>query len=255
MSDIVTGLQFYSIGVVAESKTPGNDVIKVWPAETFPMESGKLGKSSREFKSELPDITGVKKKAKISGGAFLNATWLSDGGSNRDTSPDVCAGETVKIWRYADTEKYYWSTLMREPELRRQEHVRYTYSNQPSGTTPADTDSSYFIEVSTLEKHIRIRTASNDGEPCRYDIKISTAKGSIEISDDLDNKVFLDSVAGVLAGQIREKIGLKSKLIHLEADELKIKAPTTIHQLALVEGLVTPGVAPGSGLIEEFDWP
>lgn len=254
MADMESGLKFYSLGIVVADKSPGSDYIQVWPSEDFSSEQGKLGKTNRNYKSELPDINGVKKTATVTGGAHLTAKWLPNGADNRDTSPDVAKGETVKIFRYADTEKYYWTTAMREPELRRREHVRYAYSNQPSGITPYDADTSYFTEISTLEKYIKVKTANNDGEACKYNIHVDTAKGTLIIEDSLDNKIYLDSVAGKMELVVRESIGLKSKRIHLLADDIELNGETVIKKLTTTLPTTTPDVNQGSELIDEFDW-
>ena len=195
-SNDFAGLQFYSNGIVAKTKTRGDDAIEVDPIEKLSMDLGDVSGTSKQKKSSLPNQHGVTKSAGVKGGSVLVAKWIAFGCSNRETPPDVVVGETVMIWRYADTNDYYWTTMFREPSLRRQETVRYVYSNQPSGRTPYDEDSSYWLEYDTVDKHIHLHTSSNDGEPVDYDVTIDTKLGTIEVKDDIGNVFFLDSPKG-----------------------------------------------------------
>ena len=193
MSEKLSGFRFYSLGIVITAKPDGSDIIEVDPIEDFTLDDGKLMKDSRKLKTELPDHKGIVRKGDLTGGSVITARWTPISDSNRETAPDVQPNETVIIYSYADTNDYYWSTLFREPELRRLETVRYVYSNQPSGLAPYGESTSYWTEYSTKLKHIHTHTSGNDGEPFEYDFKINTGEGHAILNDDVGNYLKIDS--------------------------------------------------------------
>lgn len=196
MLERTSGLTLYSLGIVTEDKPEGTDLIKVAPVEEITMSDGVLGQISIKYDVNMPNHQGVKKQTSIEGGVTMVATWIPFGHSNRITAPDVYRNETVMIWRMADTDEYYWTTVMREPGIRKLETVNYGFSNlsgAPDGKTAFDKTSSYWLEVSTRHKYVQLKTVTNDGEPFAYNLKIDTAEGSVTIEDDVNNQIILTS--------------------------------------------------------------
>lgn len=214
-----SGLQLYSLGIVTEDKAEDEDMIKVSPIEEFSMEKGKLKEDDRKHKSSLPDKEGVTIQAKSEGGAVLDAKWIPYGNSNRDTAPDVYKNETVLIFRFADTDEYYWDTVFREPNIRRLEKVKYVYSNKPAGLDAFDDDSSYWMLWDTRNQVIRLHTSSNNGEPTDYDFIIDTKLGEVSFEDQLGNKIHLRSVPGILDVTTENEVNVKTKRYTLDAAE------------------------------------
>lgn len=212
-----SGLKEYSLGIITENKPYGSDYAMICPIENFSLEQDAIKEDTRDFQSKLPDMNGITKTAKLKGSAILRAKWIPYGNSNRDTAPDVRKNETVMIYQFGDTQSFYWDTLMREPELRRLEHVRYMYSNKPSGLDAFDSESSYWIEYSTVEKRIRLHTSDNDGEACKYDVTIKTDEGTITVEDSLGNFQLHDSVAGTLHAKYNTMITLEAPNIVFKA--------------------------------------
>ena len=180
-----SNLKFYSIGIVVYDKIENSDIISVIPIES-------LSGADKDLKSK--SLEGIHKGTKVYKHNTILAKWFPDGNDNRITPPDVYANESVKIFRYADEDKYYWTTLFYEKNLRRLEHVRYSFSNQRKGTfNEVDDNSSYYVEYSTRKKHIHIHTSTNDGEASGYDIKINTATGELSIIDTQNNQLLWQS--------------------------------------------------------------
>jgi hypothetical protein len=227
-------LKLYSLGIVVETKPDDTDNIKVIPIEEFSYIDGKISDYKEEFKAEYKDMIGTVKKASAESSVILEAKWFPFAHSNRMSSPDVVVNETVIIFTYADTDKYYWTTMYREPKLRRLERVLYAFSNLASGITKRAFDklSSYWYEVSTKDKHIWLKTTKSDGEPFEYDVKIDTRKGYVEIKDDVGNYYILDSPSNTVTINAIEKIHLKAPLIHLEATERVLTTAPTIDEKA-----------------------
>lgn len=219
MTERISGLQFYSFGIVAVNKPRGSMDIMVVPIEELPMTTGTsedvnvkakngtkpnvfrkeskrpatFDKQKTTYSVEVPDHKKVSRAYKVSGESMIQAKWRCLGENNRVTAPDVIAGETVLIMRVADSDEYVWTTFGYEPGIRRQETVCYVFGNIPSGNALTDKDTSYWLEVSTHDKYVHLHTAKNDSEPYAYDLKFDTEKGTVELADDAGNVIRLNS--------------------------------------------------------------
>lgn len=190
----------YSLGVVVEHKPRGSSVILVSPVEILNIQpDGKIRDFSTKFEGTITDFSGTAFKTEQTATNYIRAKWLPIGISNRASPPDVRAGETVLIYKFANVEEYFWEDAMTEPELRRLEDVFYSYSNLPDGLVQHDLDSSYWVRVNTMDKYIHLHTSKSDGEPFEYDIKIDTGEGNITINDDVGNSFKLDSVTNTVS--------------------------------------------------------
>ena len=109
------GYRFYSLGIVVVDKEEGSDTITVTPIEDFSMELGELSSTDRKKESTTANSAGVKKTSNIEGGSTVEARWVPLSNHNRDNAPDVYRSETVMLYKYADTQDYYWTTFFREP--------------------------------------------------------------------------------------------------------------------------------------------
>lgn len=212
-----SGLKLYSLGIVAVTKEKNSDLIKVTPIEVLTLSNKKLSEEKNNYKVEMPDAKGIKRSSEIESESMLIAKWIPFGHSNRLTSPDVVAGETVILFRFADTEEYYWTTIFREPKLRRLETVNYGYCNIPQGLEPFDKQTSYWFEVSTDHKYIKLHTSKNDGEPYEYDITLDTEKGNLLIDDNAGNSIELNSAESTITAIANSHILLKAPLVTIDA--------------------------------------
>jgi hypothetical protein len=207
-------LQKCSIGIVVRDKEEGSDVIEVWPSEILPQVNDNIRDQSTDYNVKGPDARGISSQTKLSGGKTIKATWLAGDDGNRMTSPDVYANETVDIYRFGDTDTFYWKTTYREPKLRKKETVCYAYSNKDSQDKPHDKESSYWYEVSTKDgnKHIQFHTSNNDGEKFAYDLIINPDTSTATLMDSNGNKVLLESELNRAA--LENSVGSKLELVN-----------------------------------------
>lgn len=243
MSDYESKLKLYSLGIVVAAKERGSAFIKVCPIEEMPLANGKLSEQKITMASNTKSIKGVSKDAKLDGDLVLIAKWLPDTSGNRVTPPDVQPSETVILYKFADSEEYFWESREHNPGLRRLETVRFAFGNKPSGISAYDQDSSYWLEYSTHDKHIHLHTSKNNGEPYEYDIKLDTEKGVLLITDNAGNSVELDSSTSTLTATTNEQIIANTKVVIVNAatsctvetatatvnasDSVSINTPTT----------------------------
>lgn len=193
-------LRFFSLGIVTKDKAVNSDDILVTAIEDNPQLEGYVQETKKQLQVTAPDAKGIERAATVTAKATIPAKWLPFAVSNRITAPDVYEGETVMILQFADEAEYYWVTLMREPKLRRLENVIYGFSNviKEAFGKAFDKASSYWFQVSTRDKIVKLYTAKNDGEPTAYDIEINTRTATITIKDDFGNIAKLDSQKGIM---------------------------------------------------------
>ena len=186
-------LKLYSIAIVVEDKKRDSDEILVFPVEEMPFSEGKISEIKKKYNHSLPNVSGKPIQSNIESSVTLKAKWINLGDSNRNTSPDVIKNETVILFQFGDTNEYYWTTIFREPGIRRQEVVCYMFGDLKEPLKKWDKESSYWLEYNTVDKHIHLHTSNSDKEPFIYDIKIDTLNGNILIKDDAKNSILFDS--------------------------------------------------------------
>lgn len=187
-------LQMYSYGVVAANKSLKSNEIQVTPMEQVPMNNGELtdNLSSNNVKGE--DADGASFESTVRSANTLTARWLPFG-SNRKTSPDVRRGEKVCIWKFADADKYYWSELEYDPQLRKLETVIWAFSATKAEGDDATEDTTYFLEISTHKGLVHFHTSQSNDEPYGYDLMLNTKDGIFQFLDTIQNVMFMDSAA------------------------------------------------------------
>jgi hypothetical protein len=194
MSESRGQFEKYSIGIVAANKGLNTNVVEVLPAEHFPMTDGEVTSNAGTYTASGLDALGTAYTDSVNTALTVSATWIPNGSMNRTTSPDVRRGEKVQLWRYADADAFYWTTLTDDLHLRRLETVTHAYSaTADESTTALDGSNSYFHEVSTHNGYMHWHTSKANGEPFGYDIQINAKTGYVAIQDDVGNAFRLDS--------------------------------------------------------------
>lgn len=197
-----------SIGYAAENLELGSTKLEISPVENLGYLHGEVNTDKEIIEEQGVDAKGNSYNVKIETSNSMTAEWLQ-WGSNRMTPPNVRRGERVLLWQYAEEDKYYWSSIGMDDHLRRLETVTMAFSNTKDESTKKLTaENSYFLEVSTHEKLVTLKTNKSDGENFAYCIQINTKDGKVVITDDVNNFIVLES---------------EEKRIHLEnADASKI---------------------------------
>lgn len=190
----VSKLHFYSIGIVAVNKPLDSKVIEVTPIEELPLLDGDItdNMTTEEFGGE--DSSGRKYKDKINSSVSIRATWLPISSSNRVTAPDVRRGETVMIYRFANTDEYWWATLKDDSNLRKLETAIFAFSATQDEQAVTGADNCYWLEISAHKKLVHFHTSQANGEVVSYDLQFNLQDGYFQIQDSLGNYFTLDSV-------------------------------------------------------------
>lgn len=193
VNDTTTSFKFFCIAIVSKDKDTGSDVIRAYPVEKLGYEHNEVDTNKETADVTMMNIDGIPFRGSVDRESIIEATWLPDGADGRMTSPDVVSGETVRIYRFGNMDRYYWTTIYREPALRRTEHVVHAYGNLPSGRTPWGIDSSYGNIWSTKDQHITFYTSQSNGESFKYLFKIDTKNSAITLKDNVGNGLDVDS--------------------------------------------------------------
>lgn len=186
-------LELYSLAIVAKDKPLDSTIIDVYPVEDFPMVNGDINKHVTKLEAKTINSRGKSVSSQVEGKVVLKATWIVNGNSNRASPPDVCQGETVQLYRYADEEELYWSQFFREPKLRRRERGLYTFGATQKKGEELTKDNSYWVEIDAINKKVQLHTTKADGEVTEYDTLYDPQLGEFTLKDSNGNMIHLNS--------------------------------------------------------------
>lgn len=216
---------FHSVGTVAANKKLTQKTIEVVLDEQFSYMDGEVTDNKREMQESAKDYSDEEWKVKVDTTPTVMAHWLPLGCSSRQTAPDVRRGETVMIFKYADTDQYWWMEMMQYKHIRRLETIVWSISDNAKEDVEDDPESTYWFEWSTHRQVVRLHTSKSNGEPFVYDIEVNAKEGRIVIKDDDDNYIFMDSTERRIKAHNKDNsfIDLDKKKIWINSqDEIKL---------------------------------
>ena len=202
-------LSLYSLAIVVSDLNQSGWSIECVPTEVLTTASGTLKEDDdSEISEDIEDAKGEKVSVTFKKSSTITATWISFGNYNRATAPDVCRGEVVLLLRYAGEDKFFWMPLFSQFDLRKKETVMYAYSNKDSQVESEDElrTNLYYTQFDTINKLVKLHTATNDGESSGYDIEVNTGDGMLSIADTNDNVLTWNSVDGTLQWSMTKDI-------------------------------------------------
>lgn len=216
-------IRFYSLGIVGENKKLSSKEVEVTPIEEMPMLDGEIAPVATDYKAKAVDKLGSSYETTVQTTTTLKAKWLPIGAANRISAPDVRRGEYVILYKFGDTDQYFWSTLNEDIKLRKLETVIYAFSGTTNEASEINDKTYYFIEISTHKRLITLHTSKDNGEPFGYDIQLDTGNGKLVITDDAGNYVMLDStLAQIMLRNVDEST------FDMKGPNLSISIPKTI---------------------------
>jgi len=215
-------IHFHSYGIVAMDNVDNEKEIKVFPVEKLYLENGETivkNGSITQDEDYKPTTYTVKEKIlttipedieprhiikeealSLVKTKYLYSTWLNINNPNRYTPPNVCLGEKVIIYKYGNSDRYFWDTLGFELNLRKEDHVVDVYSDKPeineddvANNVEEDLEDTYYIMKSPKNKIVKLHTTDKYGELTTYDITLNTKDGTLEVLDGKGNYILLDS--------------------------------------------------------------
>lgn len=226
----------YAVGTAAENKKLRSKELIIVPQEILPFLDGELRDSPTEFNFSGQDADGTAYQGTVTSNNTIRALWLPES-SNRVTAPDVRRGERVIVYRFGDSDKYFWRPMGLDDHLRKLETVIFAISATTSESkTELDIESCYFVEISSHMKHFFIHTSRANGELAAYDLELSGGEGKAILADDLGNSFLLNSVETLI------KLENADGSYHeLNKQNIKSYAPAKLEFVAGQEASVTVG--------------
>lgn len=192
------GFNYVGMGLVTENKPLSTKVIMVTPIELTPGIQGDL--SSQNIRSEVKgkDAQGKEFNSVYYTNNSKEAIWLPDD-TFRLTAPDVRRGEKVRLYRYGDSNTWYWKEMGDGKGKRRGETIvlgASGYLEMPANGLPPDVsavEDNYRIEFSGHGRFINLVTAGKNGEVSVYNLLLDGGKGRISLADQEGNEFVLDT--------------------------------------------------------------
>lgn len=215
-------LRFYSMGIVAANKALSSKVIEVTPIEHLPFVNGQLTNTGTTVTAQGTDLNGASYSTQVATSVTIQATWLPEGDSNRQTAPDVRRGEYVKLYQFADADQYYWTTSGL-PSQRKLETVVHAYSGSSDETADLDHTNSYYKEISTHQGMVTWHTSAANGEFTTYDIQLNAKEGYFRFQDGKGNVMIIDSTQAMFQFQ-----NANGSILQVLQDTMSFTAPKSI---------------------------
>lgn len=215
-------LRFFSMGIVAANKLRSSKMIEVTPIEHLPFVNGQITDQGTQVQAKGIDATGAAYSTQVASSVTVQAEWLPEGDGNRVTPPDVRRSEYVKLYQFADADKYYWTTSGL-PAQRKLETVVHAYSGSADESQALSAENSWYKEVSTHDGHITWHTSKANGEFTTYDIQLNAKAGYFRFQDGVGNALVIDSTQNLFQYQ-----NANGSILQVLADTMSFKAPKSI---------------------------
>lgn len=175
------GLEYFSMGKVAEHLKSGQTKIEVVPTDQQPFTKGDLVADVTEVKADVTNGMGDQYSASTLASKAITADWIGDSG-NRVTPPNVRRGDEVRLYRNSDSDQYFWEAVNNDPSRRRLEKAKWQYSaTNDESTKELNDTNSYTIEVDAETGAITVRTSVANGEAAPIAVQLNGKKGFVAI--------------------------------------------------------------------------
>ncbi len=221
-----TKLHRYSLGIAAATIAAGTRQLDVIPIETNGFLDGAITNEDAILSTSSQDRTGLQYQKSIRTSNSVTAMWYP-GKANALMPPSIAKGEQVVIYRYADTDQFYWSAEGQSDHLRATDTISVGVSAKgESNEKPLDGTNAYHLEMSSDKKTITLKTTKANGEAVAYTAQFNMESGFFEVNDDSGNMIQLDSKTHSLAMQSKSgsRVEINDKDITIEAkNKISIK--------------------------------
>ena len=242
-----------SLGIAAQTIKPGTRQLEVIPIESNGFLNGEFAEGDVDLNSTGMDHSGLEYETKVKTSNSVSAVWYP-GVSNALTPPTITKGEQVVLYRYADTDQYYWTPEGQSDHLRPTDSVGSRVSAKGTNDqTELNDNNSYSFDMSSDRKRVRLKTTKNNGEKAAYIALFDLAEGYFEVTDDSGTYIQVNSVASEinLENSAGSHIYIEKKKIDILAEEqVKIKTKKLITETVETDMTATTKFSAKSTLVE-----
>jgi len=106
--------------------------------------------------------------------------------------PRFVKGERVVV-HFADNDiknPVYMPYQIKDDIKRKNDIMRIYAPSKEKEDDPMDDDNTYFMEINTKEKFVRLKTTNKDGEKCPFTYNINSKDGIVTFKDDSEKRMF-----------------------------------------------------------------
>lgn len=242
-----------SLGIAAETIKPGTRQLEVVPIESNGHLNGELVEGNVDLTATGSDHSGLEYETKVITSNSVSAIWYP-GKSNALTPPTITKGEQVVLYRYGDTDQYYWTPEGQSDHLRPTDTVGTRVSAKGTkDEKELDESNSYSMEMSSDRKRVRLRTTMKNGEKAAFDAFFNLEEGWFEVADHKGTYIQLNSVSEEINLEVNggSKLYLEKKKILMEApDEIRIKTKKLVTDTTDTEMIATTKHSVKSALVD-----
>jgi len=215
-------------GQAAEDIEPNSVVLKIICPELTPnVTQGSLGAGISNSTATLKNRDGGTINVPVVNTNHVVATW--DGSSNMRYPPMVRKGEPVKVYKYANQDKYFWSTTGKGRDFRTTDRVVFEVAaiDPEKPRSEKDDTNTYSAYLDSHDQKVGFKTSQANGEVTALSMMGDLKEGTFHLSDNtpgVANRIFLDS--GAKSGVPVIQLNLSSgAVIKMEGDNIYIKVP------------------------------
>lgn len=216
-----TKLQRYSLGIAGETLKAGQRQLEVVPIERAGFLDGEFTGGNKPLQSQGQDRTGLEYQKSINTSNTVTAMWYP-GTSNRIFPPTITKGEQVVLYRYADTDQFYWTAEGMSDHLRATDTLSVGVSAKgKSDEEPLGPDNSYHFEMSSENKTITLKTSQANGEVCLFTAQFNMEKGFFEVATHAGDMVQIDfpSKSVAMQNSAGSRVEMNGKKVTIEAPD------------------------------------
>ena len=226
-----SALRMWSKGIAASNKALNTHELSVIPYEVTPMLDGELDDVISDNIMEGKDAFGVEYSVKVQSSVAIPAKWLPFG-DRAMTAPDIRRGERVVIYRFADSNEYYWVDEGLDRHLRRLETIIYRIAAVPedlkSDTVELTEDNCYFLTISSHAGLVSFTTSTANGEPFSWTFQFNTKDGIFTLGADSGDFIQINPNEPLI--HIQNSLGAYLKL---DKKNVLVNAPESMHVTAV----------------------
>jgi len=190
--------KLYSVGIAAvdlDKEDYTAKELEVFPIELMSLLEGDIsGKDMKPYTIQVTDEEDIPETAiTIKKKMTFKATWLPGNSSNRITAPNIKKGETVMLYKYADTDKYYWTTFDYERDIRGKERVTTLYGNTDKEVLTMT--NSHYVTIDAFKNFMELYFNGGESNGVEYRARIDGTKNIASFKDSKGNYISLESNA------------------------------------------------------------
>ena len=215
------------VGLATTAILNNNDrILEVYCPEFMPTKDGKMTAADakpQKKKMTVKSVLGQNYTADIAVAPTIKCEYL--GTSTNHDVPDIHIGEQVRVHNYAGMEKFYWTPLGRDDNLRRVEHYKVKIADQQKTVKELTDDNTYLFEMDTRNgKLIRLKTSWSDGEEYIYQFHIDAKANKVTMWDT--NKAGLMNICTIDSNiPLIRAVNRNKTFFELRADDINMYAP------------------------------